>query len=42
MFINREFDAVAAVWSGHMTPKELMYLRFRDELESSRRLDGHQ
>jgi hypothetical protein len=42
MFINREFDAVAAVWSGHMTPKELMYLRFRDELESSRRLGGHQ
>ncbi len=31
-FLNREFGDHAIVWSAHMEPKELMYLKFREEL----------
>lgn len=36
-FLNREFAPEACIWSAHMEPKELMFLRFGDEL---RRLRG--
>lgn len=35
-YINREFDDDAVVWSANMDPKELMYLKFREELERMR------
>jgi hypothetical protein len=32
MYVNREFADDAIVWSANMDPKELMYLRFLEEL----------
>jgi len=36
-YINRELSEEAAVWSAHVEHKELMYLRFREELDRMRR-----
>lgn len=34
LYVNREFSRDAVVWSAHMEPKDLMYLKFLEEFNS--------